>query len=1777
MVRNLLLVIVSITLISAVAMAQTGRPIVYVHGYCGSGSEWVDVHSALSAYLMENHSDLYKNITENATPYLVWFDNSKVNFSQNGLPVDPNTVSADARFFAIQFFDPRPTSDGKRMDNNHVADVPIVTKGNELAQILEAIRNITHVRDVIVIGHSMGGLVTRVYFEGLAAIPVLNNNSDQVDYSPGTSPYNNDIGALITLDTPHSGTMFGNWPTVLPQCFARDHLNRREMSDTARTDTPFIVGAINYSPGVDIFGHTATDLPPNIVIRSLYSYDTDPDPNTDTVLGPDTQDVTKAIPASKITTQSVGSLKNFYHFRPVTPFVDCNFALHLLGCLGSQGQTQALLHFSLDGTDDFGVKYFASVLEGDLITPSINVPTQFDIGNQPVGVESVTTTVIVSNIGDSDLQINSVDILGKDQAPSSEFRLKANTCIGAPVQNSKSCNINFTFTPSDLGTRSATLVIQDNAPGSPHSSLFLGTGVQGGTNKLASPTIISPVAGSTGQSANLTLIWSGVAGATSYRVMIAPNQNSLPTDRFARLCSGCAFDDTSRGTTFLSVPDGKLVSGTTYFWQVKAFNAASSTQDSDWAGPLSFTTAQAGSPLSINTNILVNASLNSSYSLQLGASGGTPPYSWSSLPDPPVSGMTLNSLGLFFGAPTKIGSFTFTARVQDAAGTIVSKNLILTVNSTVANDFRLSFSGSTSQQVLAGHSAIYNINTATTSGTPQALSFSAVGLPPQTTFNFQPSTINSDASTVLTLTTNPLTSLGNYNIGILASNSAGLTHQISGLLNVTENSVTLPVLTGFDLSLNPAPANSAITATVSLSAQAPTDGAIISLGVTNGNNLAVLMPSTISIPGSSSSASFTINTQSVLQQTTVTIAAAYNNSQKSVDLKINPATSSSNFSVSASPPSQTSVAGAASVYGINTFPFVGSKTLQLTVTGLPTGASGQFSEPSVTEGNGSLLTLTTSQSTPAGTYTITITASDGLTSQATNVTLVVVPFSGQCTDYTVISSFSPLNEVTWIGLNNGKVVVPFSTGTAKASVVDIASNSISDPIPLANNTDVGKVAFIGNKAYIPLQDLSNIAVLDLSSNSVSDFISLGSIRPFGIAADNGKLYITGINGGFMAVDSDTKAVSPISGLGAHLSDVTIVPWLHRGYVLNHSPASVAVVDLTSNTIITTVNLAIDPFSAAVVAGNVYIAGRNPSDESSQLVILNPIDNSVSLPIALGDFFATGIGGFGNRVFVTNTHSTASSLTILDTKANSILKSVSTGVNPVGIVADPQTRLIFVGNESIPGVVSELCVPAASTTDTTISVLPSALTFPLQPVHSNSGTQNVSITNQSSSSTIQIYGIAAQGDFTAASGCTGGLDPGSTCTIPVSFSPTRGGTRSGTLVVFTNAFNSPNTVQLLGQGGGPNVQFSSSSIDFGQLQVGSSATGQLLLSNTGTAPLLIGGVTASASDFVQINKCSRSIVPGDACQINVTFSPHSIVTQQEKLTIFDNAADGPHTIALSGSGTGPILFPSVTALEFSSQFLGAASSEQQVIIRNSGNQTLSISSVSVAGGFTAKSDCIGALSPLGSCTARVTFQTNQLGLNIGAITFTDNAADSPQSVGLTGTGMDLVLTPAQGSSTALTVTAGQTANYNLILTSRGGFSGAVTLACSGAPQASTCTVSPQQLQLSSSSPIAVTISTTARSQASVPVTEKFGGLQPIALVGILGVCIFGLYFIHLRGIERNRGLATVFLLSALLLILSCGGGGRTPPPSGTPQGSFPVTVSVTSGSVTRNFILTLNVN
>jgi hypothetical protein len=147
------------------------------------------------------------------------------------------------------------------------------------------------------------------------------------------------------------------------------------------------------------------------------------------------------------------------------------------------------------------------------------------------------------------------------------------------------------------------------------------------------------------------------------------------------------------------------------------------------------------------------------------------------------------------------------------------------------------------------------------------------------------------------------------------------------------------------------------------------------------------------------------------------------------------------FSLQVTPNSQ-SVNGSGTVgYAISTTTISGmNQTIELGVGNLPTGVTALFTPNVITSGSTAIIGLTTSSSTPVGTYSITIAAIGSSTTHAATVALIVTNNTG-----TPGVSFSPpslgFSNQTQYTTGPSQLVTYTNTGTAPLQVLAIVGDS----------------------------------------------------------------------------------------------------------------------------------------------------------------------------------------------------------------------------------------------------------------------------------------------------------------------------------------------------------------------------------------------------------------------------------------------------------------------------------------------------------------------------------------------------------------------------------------------------------------------------------------------------------------------------------------------------------------------------------------------------------------
>ncbi len=324
-------------------------------------------------------------------------------------------------------------------------------------------------------------------------------------------------------------------------------------------------------------------------------------------------------------------------------------------------------------------------------------------------------------------------------------------------------------------------------------------------------------------------------------------------------------------------------------------------------------------------------------------------------------------------------------------------------------------------------------------------------------------------------------------------------------------------------------------------------------------------------------------------------------------------------------------------------------------------------------------------------------------------------------------------------------------------------------------------------------------------------------------------------------------------------------------------------------------------------------------------------------------------------------------------------------------------------------------------------------FPDTVVAAESAAQAVVLTNTGDSplniTNVVIAGVnAAEFELDpAASTCAAAVAPSATCTLSVKFKPASLGAKTASLDITSNATPALQSVPLAGNAiaaPAAEIEVQPAALNFAATTLGlSAAPQQIMVSNLGTAPLTVSGVTLAGADAAAFSvngvACTgAALAAATQCVVQVSFTPVAVGPASATVTIASSDADEPTTVvAVTGTGTAvptgdialadPALL--TAGLSFDPLAVGTPSAPKSIVVNNVGNAPLTISGVTssnaqfVVGTETCTAAPLPALT--GSCTIPVTFTPAAIGAQAGMLTIVSDDPDAASlNVPLQGTGV-----------------------------------------------------------------------------------------------------------------------------------------------------------------------------
>ena len=164
--------------------------------------------------------------------------------------------------------------------------------------------------------------------------------------------------------------------------------------------------------------------------------------------------------------------------------------------------------------------------------------------------------------------------------------------------------------------------------------------------------------------------------------------------------------------------------------------------------------------------------------------------------------------------------------------------------------------------------------------------------------------------------------------------------------------------------------------------------------------------------------------------------------------------------------------------------------------------------------------------------------------------------------------------------------------------------------------------------------------------------------------------------------------------------------------------------------------------------------------------------------------------------------------------------------------------------------------------------------------------------------LQLGGCALTGDAAfsvTVDPCGALLGPGDTADLELTFTPDAEQLFVASVVVASDDPDTPQvTVGLLGDGITPEIDVLPTQLDFGQLDIGQTASMDLEIRNLGTADLELGVLflDGSAEFSLDLDPSSQLLTPGDSAFATVSYTPADLVPDTGELQVPSNDLDEP---------------------------------------------------------------------------------------------------------------------------------------------------------------------------------------------------------------------------------------------------------------------------------------------
>jgi len=362
----------------------------------------------------------------------------------------------------------------------------------------------------------------------------------------------------------------------------------------------------------------------------------------------------------------------------------------------------------------------------------------------------------------------------------------------------------------------------------------------------------------------------------------------------------------------------------------------------------------------------------------------------------------------------------------------------------------------------------------------------------------------------------------------------------------------------------------------------------------------------------------------------------------------------------------------------------------------------------------------------------------------------------------------------------------------------------------------------------------------------------------------------------------------------------------------------------------------------------------------------------------------------------------------------------------------------------------------------VGVTPAALSFGSVALNTTSGAATVVVTNNSRQGiTIQQVSSSLPQFIITGPALPISLGPHSGMSVQVTFRPSAALTYNSSIVITSSRkWGGTGTISVSGTGTNPApppaqsylLSPSASSLNFGNILVGSSTSHAFTLTNTGTGNVSISQATAAGVGFTISGFSSGvTLAAGQSLSLTASFSPAAAGAVAGSISVVSNATNSPAAISLSGNGVQPQISVIPSGVSFGNVTVGVTNT-QTLTIRNPGTAALSLSQASLSGaGFTTSGLALPlSVAPGGSASFTVGFAPAAASNFSGSITLISNAPNSPLVIPLSGAGIATILhlSASPASLSFGNLTTGNSATQGITISNTGNSSVSISKISAG---------------------------------------------------------------------------------------------------------------------------------